>query len=303
VALEWFGPGREELCLGGDRLAEHVESYLGRPAFSLAPADVTLLVRVERRDWGWRALLQLRESGTGAVLGERELVSDAALCSGLDEPLELAVALMVDDEPSSETPSAESAAPATPESTPRAAIPAQRRRSAANAWSVSLEGALLGELGALPGELPGAELGVLVSPVQWLSLRVYAAGFLPRSQYRGSAGAEFSLVYGGLALCPTWLLDGTWAASACAGANLGALRADGSSFEEGRVKTSRFVAGSLSVRASAKLGSGVTLLGQLSAFAPYRPERFVYELDGQRRELFQMASAFAVAGVGASVMF
>src|SRR5690348_14565615 len=97
VGLTWTGPGPELTCLGEDGLVRAVNDYLGRDAFAAGSVEYVLGVNVQRLpDRLWRAVLELRDV-SGRVLGARELRSSTDLCSALDEPLVLAVALMVDN--------------------------------------------------------------------------------------------------------------------------------------------------------------------------------------------------------------
>src|SRR3954465_1866725 len=119
VALAWTGPGPELTCLGEEGLARAVDEYVGRDAFAAGPVDSALRVTVERLpDRHWHARLELSDR-TGNVLGTRELTSPSELCSSLDEPLVLTVALMVDDETEPAAPEPPAPEPPPPEPPPR----------------------------------------------------------------------------------------------------------------------------------------------------------------------------------------
>ena len=301
VALSWSGPEAKFDCLGGERLASAVDEYLGREAFSASPADLTLRVQVERRpDRAWRALLRIVDF-TGAVVGERELVSESTLCSSLDEPLKLAVALMVDSElvasaepepePPPEPPEPIEPEPVEPEppSTP---------------WVVSGDASVLIQSGLLPSVSPGLELGLELRPSSWVLLRANGAGFLPgQVSLGGPAQAKISIAYGQLTICPQTALGARFRLSGCAGVAAGTLFAKTSQLQEARSTQRRFLAASLGARASAQLSERWSIVAQVGGVLPYRPERFVYELNGQRREFFRMSSPSLVAGIGCSVMF
>jgi hypothetical protein len=83
----------------------------------------------------------------------------------------------------------------------------------------------------------------------------------------------------------------------------GTLFAKSSSLQEGRNTRRRVFAATLALRANLALTARWALVAQVEALSPYRPERFVYELNGQRREFFQMSAPSLVAGLGASVIF
>lgn len=300
VALSWTGPGAELDCLGAERLARAVSDYLGREAFAASPADLSLRVQIERRpDRTWRALLKIADI-TGAVLGERELASESTLCSSLDEPLKLSVALMVDSElVASAEPPAEPPPPEPPEP------PEPRRRHApSQPWLVVADASVLVEIGLLPSASPGLEIGLELRPPSWLSLRASGAAFLPRSlELGGPAQAKMSIIYGKIDACAQARLATRWGLSGCAGPLFGALFAKTSQIEQARSTRRRVFGGSFGVRVAAELSSRWSLVAHLAGVLPYRPERFVYELNGQRREFFTMSAPSLVAGVGCAVIF
>jgi hypothetical protein len=57
------------------------------------------------------------------------------------------------------------------------------------------------------------------------------------------------------------------------------------------------------LRGTAQLSQSWSLLAHLGGVVPYRPERFMYELNGQRREFFSMSQPSLVAGIGCAVTF
>src|SRR4051812_22126644 len=138
VALSWTGPGPELTCLGEEGLERAVDEYIGRDAFASGPVEATLRVSVERLpDRHWHARLELTDR-TGVVLGTRELTSASELCTSLDEPLVLTVALMVDDETEPAAPEPPAPEPPPPEPPPPPAV--RPRQSERMHWLV--DGAL-----------------------------------------------------------------------------------------------------------------------------------------------------------------
>ncbi|HWA73874.1 MAG TPA: hypothetical protein VG937_16140 [Polyangiaceae bacterium] len=299
VALAWSEPEGEVGCLGAEGLARAVSEYLGRPAFSPSPADLTLRVHVERKpERGFRALLQIVDL-TGAVVGERELESEGPLCASLDEPLKLAVALMVDGELATPPePEPEPEAPPEPEDTE------EEKAEPSQPWVISADASALAESGLLPNASVGLELGGELRPADWFSFRGSGVGFLPTTDtLGGTARAKFSIIYGNLALCPQGALSARLRLAVCGGLALGTLFARSSELEGARSTRRRFFAATLELRATLTLSRRWAVLAQVEAVSPYRPERFVYELNGQRREFFRMSAPSLVAGLGASVIF
>jgi hypothetical protein len=300
VALEWLGPGPEDTCLGRDRLANAVEDYLGRPAFAVEGGETTLSVRVESRgQQGYRALLLLRETATGRVLGNRELTTPLQLCSGLDDALTLTVALMVDDDWSG----AAEASAAPPEPTPPAEVSPPPPPKPSKPWGFGVEALVLVGMGALPKTAAGAELGFVALPVSWLALRAHARGFLPSSLSAGSAELEMTLFGAGASLCPTATLGAGWSLAGCVGGEGGLLFANPRGFEASQEHTSSWFGAAFAGRLQFRPGRHFGLVGQAELVAPFKPERFVADLDDERELLFQMDTPFWVFGLGGAAWF
>jgi hypothetical protein len=235
------------------------------------------------------------------VVGERELVSESTLCSSLDEPLKLAVALMVDSELVASAEPEPEAPPEPPE--PIEPEPVEPEPPS-TPWVLSGDASLLIQSKLLPSVSPDLELGLELRPSSWIALRVSGAGFLPgQVSLGGPAEAKISIAYGQLAICPETSLGAGFRLSGCGGASAGTLFAKTSQLQEGRNTKRRFLAAFLGARAAVQLSERWSIVAQVGGVLPYRPERFVYELNGQRREFFRMSSPSLVAGIGCSVMF
>src|SRR6187399_2505871 len=154
VGLAWTGPGTELACLGEEGLARAVNEYLGRDAFASGPLEYVLGVSVERSpDRLWRAVLELRDT-SGHVLGARELKSTTDLCSDLDGPLVLAVALMVDSQP--EPPRQPPAVAPAPEPEPERSEPeSPQPHASTESLEFFANASLALEAGLLPAVRPG----------------------------------------------------------------------------------------------------------------------------------------------------
>jgi hypothetical protein len=302
VALSWSGPGPELTCLGEEGLMRSVNEYLGRNAFPASGADFRLSVRVEREaDRSWRAVLELRDSG-GELLGARKLASSGDLCSSLNEPLTLAVALMVDSEPEPPAPASPPPVAAEPEAAP-SPQPSPARRSPQH-WALELDAALGVEAGLLPAVRPGLALGLELHATTWLSARVSGVGFLPAAaELEGSAAVRMGFVGGVLSLCPGVVPSPTFRAALCVGPLYGVLLATSRGLEAGRTAQSPLLALTFGPRAAVSLGRRWSLKAEVMGVVPYRPDRFTYELNGATHELFSVSGLSVIATAGASFRF
>lgn len=303
LVLNWTGPGPELTCLGEEGLMHAVNEYLGRDAFAITGAvEFVLTVRVERSpDRTWRAVLELSDA-SGRTLGSRELTSTSELCSSLDEPLVLTVALMVDSEPvpapvpSVQAPEPEPALePAPPPSEPP---PAPYR------WKLHADASMALEAGLLPAPRPGLDLGLELRAASWLSTRLALFGFLPAEVgLPGGAAARFSLLGGTLELCPGVGAPDSYRLSLCLGPLYGVIIAKSSGLQGAHRTGQALLAAAFGLRAVAPVAGHWSGVAELSGVVPYRPDRFVYQVEGGSRELFQVSSVSLIATVGASVMF
>jgi hypothetical protein len=96
-SLSWTRQGGADGCIGTHDLAQRVEAILHRGAIvSAAAADLSIEGHAETKSpKGYRAVIVVAD-GRGERLGKRELVTDDADCRALDEPVSLAIALMID---------------------------------------------------------------------------------------------------------------------------------------------------------------------------------------------------------------
>lgn len=96
-SLSWTRLTGAESCTGTIEVAKQVEALLGRPAIvSAATAELSIEGRVERTvDGRFRATIVVAKN-TGEIVGSRELETHGETCSELDEPVSLAMALLID---------------------------------------------------------------------------------------------------------------------------------------------------------------------------------------------------------------
>jgi hypothetical protein len=314
MALRWDAEGAPAECLSADTLAARVEDYMGRHAFD--PASPRLLsVRVEPTpDTRLRAVVSIVETD-GKVLGEREILTDDATCDALEEPLVLAIALLVDtdlgasSEPEPEAPPPEPEPPEVPEEpeAPEEAEEAPRvvvvePPAPPEPWGLEVDASLVSVDGLLPSFGFGTEVGLFVAPPGWLPLRARVAGWLPQTEKPTSQGTlDFRLGLAGLMVCPLSVRSGGLGVDACAGADLVALNAESHGFDQARVTTQWFAQGSLALRVVIDLPSPWYAALSTGVGIPIRPPQFVIHRGGNAVPVFQPAEGTLVAGLGLGV--
>ncbi|HEY6560232.1 MAG TPA: hypothetical protein VI072_23265 [Polyangiaceae bacterium] len=247
VALGWDGGAQGAACLQPAELEEAVEARLGRVVFSgngEASARLTVNYVEPLAAEGWRVSIAIAESDD-TIWGERSLSTPEGDCRALDDPLILAVALMVDSElmrartravPQHEQP-AEAPRPAAPP-------PAVETAPGFAAWrreTLELKGALqvgpvLGQ-GVLPNSAWGVHVAGSVSAGILPPLRVRADLFLPQRVALAPAGhLELSRFTLGAGLCPAHE-SRIYELGACAGLSAAILRTSST----GLVQSRRFI--------------------------------------------------------------
>jgi len=294
VSLSWSGAGTERGCLGGVALARGVESYLGRSVFSPPPTNIVVRVRVTTSGTRHHALVEVFDTRANQVLGERELRAQGATCSSLDDPLELAVALMVDGEPISR------AAPADepPAADPKPEVHPEDRLS----WL--MEAQALAQAFLLPKPSAGLELSLSALITERLRARVEVGGFLPAdAELPVPASADIWLVYAGLGPCLGVPIDRRFSLDGCAGPVVAYATVQHRGLEGGDGGSVSLFGASLGLHATTHLGGPVFATGSLRAHYFPAPPRFVYRVGGVQEELFDFEHFGAVAGLGLAVRF
>jgi hypothetical protein len=321
-SLGWVRLAGAETCAAPRAVAEAVEKRLGRAVF-VAPtrADVAVEGRVERAgpSGGWRATITLSDE-RGAVLGTRELTSDAADCAALDAPITLALALMIDPDAALGPPPAPAPAPPAPPPLPpppplpAAIAPAPRCDPAPAApaappvrWRAGAQIGFAGSLGLLPHPAPGVTLRLHVVPPRGPAFEIGASAWLEGhvdAVNVGGAGAAFDLSYGSLAVCPLALAVGRTTFFACAGAQIGSLRAQGVGFD------TAYAQQQLVLDLAAEAHVRRALLGpffaavELGLLVPTVRDLFAYrDAAGTTQELFRLPPLAGTAEVALGLAF
>lgn len=95
-SLSWTRLPGAEGCVGTKDLAVAVEKILARAVFvSASQGDLSVEGRAEPGESGFTATIVVSDA-KGGVLGDRKLVETSKDCRKLDEPVALAIALMID---------------------------------------------------------------------------------------------------------------------------------------------------------------------------------------------------------------
>jgi hypothetical protein len=339
-SLGWSRLEGAESCIGTRDLAILVERLLGRAVFvSAAEGELSLDGRIKPgvAPERWTAVISLSDA-SGAVLGTRELSSRARSCRALDEPLSLAIALMIDPSgglASAPAPASASASAPAPASAPASAsapaplprVVVQREMvlvpidkpapppepSEDDGWrGDGYAGPVLG-FGLLPGVAAGGMVGALLDPPFFAPIEGSITVFQSRevTVTRG-ASASFFLFQGSVLVCPLWYsgrrrpLDPLAPAgiAACAGAQIGLLDVEGSAFDRSQRDVRPLVNIAARARATYRFlgpligGVGVTVA------VPLVRERFVYrEPDGTVKPIFEVSPVVAVPDLSFGVTF
>ncbi len=317
MALRLRSAGEAPSCSSAEVLAARVEDYLGRVAFDPASPrslDVDVELTPEGTLRGWVRVT----SDAGVVLGEREIVADEPTCEALEEPLVLAIALLVDSDLGQEAP------PPPPPEAPLSAPEEEEEEEdepftepvvvvlrpepepprAPRPWRARVDGSVVGVEGLLPRFGGGAEVGVLVEPPSFVPLRVRAFGLAPRELTLSPRGSlEFGVVALGLSPCWTGEEQGALRVDLCGGVDAVVQRARSTELDEARSVTRVFLQGALQVRVIAELGA--PWFGVLSAGAsfPFQPPEFVVRREGEKETAFRAAEASFLVGAGVGARF
>jgi len=302
VNLVWLGPPGIHDCPTPESLRAAVEADVGRPVFADPPGPVSLRVAVSAASpSGWRATLHL-EGADGQRWGERTLEAQGPSCAELREPLELAMALMVD--PDLLTPPAPDAPPSggppPPPVVPRLVIenpkPAMKEPEPPRPTRYSLDLGALASTTMLPGLALGAEIGAEVTPPWFVPIRVRLAAFPHREQaVHSSAAVSFSTGYAGLAVCPELDRGRFHVIGVCVGGDVGLLRAQGRGTRPERTVTRLTADGVGAVRAAFVVRSPWLVRATASLLPSLGPDRFLVEAENGSEELVFQRSPLAWA--------
>lgn len=212
------GDGAESCSDGGD-VQREVARHLPADAFGGTPERFIEVVLARDGAGPWTAQVRVRDPA-GALLGARELSSDAATCGPLSDVVALTVALLIDPDatavPAPPIPPPP-APPVCPPPPPRVVV----RRGRGVPLSVSIHAVVAS--GAIPGVAVGASLRTELTVARGWRVRL-GATWLPASAV-DLRGARFALgaTTARAGLCRQLLGGEVVAVDACADLAAGAL--------------------------------------------------------------------------------
>ena len=327
-SLSWSRLDGAEGCIGTRQLARAVETMLGRQVFvSAARAEVSVEGRVSRRDGTWVAAITVADED-GRALGERTLRSGDSSCHDLDEPVVLAIALMIDPdatlEPGISAPSVSQPtlpAPAAPAVTPAevsaevrveerlvfmpAVAPAADRPSDDDdIWQLGVRAGPSAAVGLLPEVGFGVNAAVVIEPPWLFAVEASGTLYLPRAATLEGHSADFALAYVGLAPCPLRQRFAALSLSLCAEVQLGRLWADGEDALGPWQQHQLVVNLAPRARAEYRIVGPLELGLGLGAAFPLLRDSFTLNLDdGGRGELFRLPPVAAQTDLAVGLQF
>jgi hypothetical protein len=237
-SLSWTRLEGAETCVGTRDLAQRVEGLLGRAAIvSAARADLSIEGRVERHPpSGFRATIVVAKS-SGEILGKRELASEKPDCRLLDEPVAIAMALMIDPDALSRPPATPAPAPA-PREAPRVVVQERTVIVAVPADPPSkpeptrLEGYASAAMGIGATPLAGGFLiGVTLDPPRFPLVEGNVSLLFSKASGAGAAGVRFAHFEAGAFVCPLASNRSLLQASLCAGGQAGFVSSTGTDLD------------------------------------------------------------------------
>lgn len=248
-ALSWVRLPGSESCIAAAELSARVEKRLGRPVFaspSVADVEIEGRIEVRTKPAGFRAVV----NGTrhdGSAIGTRELSIDGSNCRAIDESVVLVIALLIDpdaalgDRPPPAPPApAPTPAPATPPASPPVVtreiiherVFVEQPSAPASPWFIEPSLAASMAFGRLPATAPGAALTVRVGRgmVGLEGALAAAPGVSVNPVAASTERVSYSLIEGGLSLCPLIPMGERLAFGGCAGLRVGDVRSRGENF-------------------------------------------------------------------------
>jgi hypothetical protein len=255
TALNWVRlPGAEE-CSPPATIAQRVEERLGRSTLvSASQAQLTVEARIERNETSaprWRAVIRLIDANN-AVLGTREIPSDALSCPSMDASLALVIAVMIDPELPMRAPAPVARFPAQPPASrvvvlrERVFVPRVPLRERPWEFDVGLAGR--GALGLVPGPVAGLGLFARVLPPWPIAFELGGSAWLDANASVAGRGGTLSPLLASVAACPEIRFARTLRLAGCAGIEGGLIRANGLNLDTSQEVSELLLFGTLRAR-------------------------------------------------------
>jgi hypothetical protein len=235
----------------------------------------------------WKVVLRTVRQGEPAP---RLRQLSGASCAEVTDAAAVAIAMAVNERQTMTEPEsrAAEAAPSEPSSKPTQPLPSvssaprrevrPARSSAALSAAVALDGVL--DVGALPNLAPGVELGVSAGFSGVKLLLLGSAFVAQQTRLEDGRGGEFRLLLGGALGCVQQLF-GRIQGTACAGAELGQMAAEGLGVQHSRFGNRSWQAIRAEIGLTERLTPGLGLALRVAAIAPLARPEFV--VDGAER--------------------
>ena len=316
AALSWVRGDAAAECPGGPDIANLVEKYLGSGTLvPMARAALVVEASIEGRPGGgFRVAIKLVRGEL--VIGRRELESADPDCMHIVGQAALAIAVTIDPEAAAlpsppmvseqpATPPPQATASSAPEqrAAPRAEGPrptAIDPEKPAEPWQGDLELAVGVATGILPRIAPGfAVRGRVRPPGVPFAVELEGGYFPPKSVERAPGkGAEFELMFVGLAVCNRVERNAVIRVSACVGPELAGVAAGAFGYD----KNPQFWAWTLALSARGRLGfrpaPGLAVVIGPNIVVPSGRDYFQAVTPAGKDELFRMKPVGVVFELG-----
>lgn len=295
VDLQWTRGGGAEGCIAPDALQSGVEKILERKVFvPRATADALVHGRIEKTADGWAAHLAM-SSLDGALLGTRDLHSEAADCASLDDTLTLVTALAIDSLRSIEKSADLHVTPAPPPPPMPPPVPPEP-------WRAEIGAIAHGSYGLLPGVAAGFGFTAAVVPPKFWPIRLDATYWLPSRAEEGRQGAEFTAWELGLSVCAP-IIRKIVEPRVCLGASLGRMTGTGFGLPVDGSTTGWLANGKLLGEAFIHLAKRLAVSPAVGLGVPFVRDRFYYTLgdDPARHVVHQATPVVFLFDLGVAV--
>jgi len=309
--LEWIRAEGAEACPDAAAFAAKIEEHLGRsPGLAAGESRRKLVARIGREAdprSRWSASVDVLDPA-GNVVGRRTIAKISDSCEAVADALALVSALVLSDPsfadpqssadhaarlpPALSSAAASETATIAPPSTVSSEAPVKPGRRA-----FAIDGGILVAAGLLPGLALGGEVRLFAAPAAWPPLfATFALWQQAKKSIADDRGANLDLWTAGLGTCPVYARSLSWALGACAGGEVGHLRATGFGFSHTASEaqwTFGLGAGGLLQR---KIVAGFSVAFGLEIMVPLRKGRVAYA-PGPNQSL-EVWRASPVAGAG-----
>jgi hypothetical protein len=288
--LVWQRSPGAESCIDAAALEKAVNGRWQRQVFVDAPtADLIVDGKIARSGRNvWSASIEMRRAD-GQSLGTRELVTHSANCSALDEPVALALGIMLDvsrKRVEEERAANVAAAPqdselvsgpsiSIPEKSPAPAAPASELL-ATRRWHVEPFAAVEGFAGILPGFGVGGRFGFSITPPERVRVELSASLYPAKDASSERPTARLAAWAADLAVYPFAFSRGALRADVGGGVRLVQVHADGLGLDQNGSADKAIIGLGLRLGLAFRVVGPLELVGGLGGDVSLSRYRFVY---------------------------